>query len=79
MTAPAAPPTTGAARAGWISGLLIVWTVWDLTLAIIAGFFPDVWFRFIHGVQPVDPQGLLRRTAAIWLAFSLFHFVAWKT
>jgi choline dehydrogenase-like flavoprotein len=58
--------------------LLLGWAAWDLGLAIVAGIFPDLWFRLIHGVAPLDPQGLLRRTAGIWLAFAVFHFVAWR-
>ncbi len=79
MTAPTPVDDPSASkRSGLLAGLLLAWTVWDLTLAVVGGFFPELWFRFIHGVQAVDPQALLRRTAGIWLAFSLFHFVAWR-
>jgi choline dehydrogenase-like flavoprotein len=81
MATRATPDFAAAAersRLRWLSGLLLVWALWDLTLAVVAGLFPDFWFRVMHGVPPVDPQALLRRTAGIWLAFSLFHFVAWR-
>jgi hypothetical protein len=26
----------------------------------------------------VDPQALLARTGALWVAFAVFHFIAWR-
>ena len=48
----------------------------DLVYAIICFFFPEIWYKLIHGADYVDPQGLLRRTASIWVAFALFQFIA---
>jgi len=53
----------------------------DLVYAIICFFFPEIWYKLIHGADYVDPQGLLRRTASIWVAFAVFQFIAflmWK-
>jgi hypothetical protein len=61
-----------------ISALLLFFAVWDLALAAATVVWPDVWFRFIHGVPRVDPQALLSRTGLVWLAFALFHFIAWR-
>lgn len=59
-----------------IAGLLLVLALWDLALWIVTFFAPELWFRTVHGTALVDPQGLLRRTGAIWLAFAIFQFVA---
>ena len=53
----------------------------DLVYAIICFFFPEIWYKLIHGADYVDPQGLLQRTASIWVAFAVFQFIAflmWK-
>jgi hypothetical protein len=60
------------------SAALLFFAVWDAILAFVAIALPDVWFQIFHGVEPVDPQGLLTRTGAVWAAFSLFHFMAWQ-
>lgn len=56
--------------------LLLFFGVWDALLAGVCLFFPDLWFEMIHGAEYVDPQALLRRTGAVWAAFSVFHFIA---
>lgn len=64
-----------------ITVLLLVLAVWDLALWAVAFFAPDTWYGNVHGVDYLDPQGLLRRTGATWLAFAIFQFVAflrWK-
>jgi hypothetical protein len=48
----------------------------DLTLAVWGFFLPDLWFRFFHGTERVDPQRLLQRCAASWLAFLLVQLWA---
>jgi hypothetical protein len=48
----------------------------DLGLAVWGFGFPDLWFRFFHGAERVDPQALLPRAAASWLAFSVLQLVA---
>jgi hypothetical protein len=67
-----------APRRRLTSALLIGFAVWDLILAAGALAFPDLWFRLFHGVPHDDPQALLARTGAVWLAFALFHFIAWR-
>ena len=43
MTAPTAVDDHCAAkRCGFLAGLLLAWTVWDLTLAVVAGCFPEL-------------------------------------
>lgn len=61
------------------SALLLFFAVWDLILAAAAIAFPEQWFDMFHGEPHVDPQALLARTGAIWVAFSLFHLVAFLT
>ena len=48
----------------------------DTVLAAWGFFAPALWFRFFHGADAVDPQGLLRRCAANWLAFAILQVVA---
>jgi hypothetical protein len=48
----------------------------DLVLSIAAFFFPALWFEMFHGAAYVDPQGLLRRCGANWLAFFVIQVVA---
>jgi hypothetical protein len=48
----------------------------DLLLAVWGFFLPDLWFRFFHGAEYVDPQGLLRRCAANWLGFLVVQAIA---
>jgi len=62
-----------------ISAALLFFAAWDALLAIVAIARPDVWFQIFHGVEYVDPQGLLARTGAVWAAFALFHFIAFQT
>jgi hypothetical protein len=67
-----------ARRRTLTSALLLAFAVWDLVLAAGALAFPDLWFRLFHGVPRVDPQALLARTGALWVAFALFHLIAWR-
>jgi hypothetical protein len=48
----------------------------DAVLATWGFCFPTVWFRFFHDAPYVDPQGLLRRCAANWLAFAIVQAIA---
>ena len=57
-----------------LGGLVLL----DVTLAITGFFFPRFWFLIFHGVEYVDPQALLPRTAASWAAFALFQGIALK-
>lgn len=58
-----------------ISTLLLVLSLWDLVLWVVAFFYPDLWMGQVHGRTMEDPMGLLPRTGAIWLAFAIFQFV----
>jgi len=64
-----------------ISGLLVVLILLDVVYDLVIFPFPGTWFQVIHGTPYVDPEGLLRRTAAVWAAFVLWQTVAllkWK-
>lgn len=60
-----------------INLLLLLLVALDLIYSIIAFLFPEFWFKAIHGAPYVDPQGLLRRTGAVWAAFTLFQLIAY--
>ena len=73
-----------AKRTRLINTLLIVLTLWDLLLVVVALALPDIWFQIFHGIPyidengiPADRVGLLRRTGAVWLAFTLFQLLAY--
>ncbi len=55
---------------------LFALVVLDVVLSSLCFFAPETWFQLFHGADYVDPQGLLRRTGALWVAFSLFQFIA---
>jgi hypothetical protein len=59
-----------------INVLLIGLIVLDATIAAAAFASPSLWYSIIHGAAYVDPQGLLRRTAANWGAFALIQVAA---
>ncbi|HAZ13025.1 MAG: hypothetical protein A2X86_09555 [Bdellovibrionales bacterium GWA2_49_15] len=64
-----------------INRLLIFLIALDVVIAMIALFFPDFWCEIFHGTDYLETYGLLRRTAAIWVAFALFQAIAlvkWK-
>ena len=60
----------------WLSPVLIVLILLDLFYAVICFFFPQMWFSMFHGTPYDDPEGLLRRTGAIWATFSLLQLIA---
>ena len=65
----------------WINLVLIGAVVVDLVLSTTCLFFPETWFRVFHGAPYIDPQALLRRTGAVWAAFTLLQLIAlvrWK-
>ena len=83
MAAPPAgrAPVSGG-RARIIDSLLIALIVFDLVVAVGAFLFPQLWYRILHDAEYVDPQGLLRRTGAIWAAFTVLQVLAlprWRT
>jgi hypothetical protein len=47
-----------------------------LVLSATCLFFPDRWFQIFHHAPYVDPQGLLKRTGAVWVAFTLLQLIA---
>lgn len=56
--------------------LLLFLVVLDIVLSTLALCFPETWFKIFHGTSYVDPQGLLRRTGALWVAFTLLQAIA---
>lgn len=48
----------------------------DLVLSATCIFFPEKWFLTFHDAPYVDPQGLLYRTGAVWVAFTLLQLIA---
>ncbi|MDD5225096.1 MAG: hypothetical protein PHE84_14025 [bacterium] len=59
-----------------ISAILLALVIFDVTIAVIGFFFPELWFRAFHGVPYNDPQGFLPRCAANWTAFALIQLIA---
>jgi hypothetical protein len=55
-----------------LAGLVIL----DIFLSGTCLFLPDLWFRWFHGAPYVDPQALLRRTGAVWAAFTILQLLA---
>lgn len=57
---------------GSLIGLDLVLTVWGFLL-------PRLWYSFFHGADYIDPQALLYRCAANWLAFLVLQVIAlWR-
>ena len=58
--------------------LLAFLVILDIVLSVVALCFPDTWFMTFHGVpyDNLDAQGLLKRTGAIWVAFTLLQLIA---
>jgi hypothetical protein len=48
----------------------------DVVLSTICLFFPDYWFQTFHNAPYIDPQALLKRTGAVWVAFSVLQLIA---
>ena len=65
-----------------INILLVALIALDMAYFVVAFFFRDFWFATFHGTAYVDPEGLLPRAGAVWLAFSLVQFftlVRWQS
>ena len=60
-----------------INILLIFLIILDVFLCILALLFPATWFKIFHDEPYTDPQGLLRRTGAVWAAFTLLQIIAY--
>jgi hypothetical protein len=56
--------------------LLLYLVLLDAILSTTALFFPETWFKVFHDAAYVDPQGLCRRTGAVWLSFTLLQIIA---
>lgn len=56
--------------------LLLGLVILDIGLSVVALLFPSLWFQIFHHAPYEDPQGLLRRTGAVWVAFTLLQFIA---
>ena len=59
-----------------MDALLIFLVLLDLTLVPWAFLLPDLWFEVWHGAPYVDPQALLPRCGANWLAFFILQVIA---
>ncbi|MDE0228124.1 MAG: hypothetical protein OXH96_20530 [Spirochaetaceae bacterium] len=83
MTAsPAGRTPVSGRRARFVDTVLIALIVFDLVVAVGAFLFPQLWYRVLHDAEHVDPAGLLRRTGAIWVAFTVVQVLAlprWRT
>ena len=61
--------------------ILLFLVVLDVVLSAATLLFPSWWFRIFHGTTYIDPQALLKRTGAVWVAFTLMQVLAlvrWK-
>jgi len=58
--------------------LLAILVLVDLVLSTTCLLYPDTWFMRFHGVpyDNLDVEGLLKRTGALWVAFTLLQFIA---
>ena len=58
--------------------LLAFLVILDLVLSTTCLLFPDKWFMTFHGVHydNLDVEGLLKRTGALWVAFTLLQLLA---
>lgn len=58
--------------------LMAFLVILDLVLSTICLLFPDTWYMTFHGVSydDRDPMGLLKRTGAVWAAFTLLQLIA---
>jgi hypothetical protein len=59
-----------------INILLLFLIILDAVLCTLALLFPNTWFKIFHDQPYTDPQGLLRRTGAVWVAFTLLQALA---
>jgi len=58
--------------------LMAFLVILDLVLSTTCLLFPDTWYMTFHGVpyDDRDPMGLLKRTGAVWVAFTLLQLIA---
>ena len=69
-------PGSAPRAGGWWDVILIALVAFDLLVAVGAFLLPQIWYRLLHDAAYVDPQGLLRRTGAIWAAFAAVQILA---
>ena len=55
---------------------LVALILLDVFLSTVAIGFPERWSETFHGLPYDDPAGLLRRTGAVWVAFTLLQAIA---
>ena len=62
----------------FINILLVFLVILDLVLSTTCLVFPDKWYMTFHGVHydNLDVEGLLKRTGALWVAFTLLQLIA---
>lgn len=83
-TGPSGAPAAATSLGVWlrstrtINWILFALVCLDITLTTFAVAFPDTWFHVMHGIPYADhdPAGLLRRTGAMWFAFTLVQVAA---
>ena len=76
------PVPVGTARGRLVDVILVSLVIFDLVVALGAFLLPQLWYRILHDAEYVDPQGLLRRTGSIWVAFTVVQILAlprWRT
>lgn len=56
--------------------LLVFLVILDIVLSATCLLAPEKWFSIFHDAPYVDPQGLLKRTGAVWVAFTLLQLIA---
>jgi hypothetical protein len=59
-----------------INVFLVFLILLDVVLSTVALAFPEFWSQSMYGMPYVDPAGLLRRTGALWVAFTLLQAIA---
>jgi hypothetical protein len=56
--------------------LMAFLVILDTVLSVTCLFFPEKWFLTFHDALYIDPQALLKRTGAVWVAFTLLQLIA---
>lgn len=60
----------------WIYILLVFVVIKDIVLSTTCLLYPQKWFTIFHDAPYIDPQGLLKRTGAVWVAFTVLQLIA---
>jgi hypothetical protein len=72
-------PVAAERRAFWekaVATVIGALVVIDLALGGLILISGQAWFDLVHGTDYDDPQGLLKRTGALWLSFALVQAIA---